>query len=120
LSGLVLSVLAGSLVLGAAGVDTYDDLAIWQLLLVQLGLWVGLAGVPWLASRNKGSGSLRRDYGFWSRPADVPLGLAVGVASQLALSVAAPPLYRLLGVDDDEIGATAEKLADRADDPFSV
>lgn len=120
LSGLVLSVLAGSLVLAAAGVDTYDELAIWQLLAVQVALWAGLAGVPWLASRNKGSGSLRRDYGFWFRGVDVPFGLVVGVASQLALSAAAPPLYRLLGVDDDEIGATAEKLADRADDPFAV
>lgn len=118
--GFVASLIAGGLALGISGVEEFDDLAIWVLLLVQVPLWLGLAGVPWWASRQKGSGSLRQDFGLSMRWVDVPMGLAVGVATQVALAAVAPPLYRLFGIDEDEIGETAERLADRADDPFAV
>lgn len=118
--GLLASLVAGGLALGIADVEEFDQLAIWVLLLIQLPLWLGLAGIPWWASRTKGTGSLRRDFGLAMRWIDVPVGLAIGVATQLAFAVAAPPLYRFLGIDEDEIGETAERLVDRADDPFAV
>ncbi len=51
-----------------------------------LGLWVGLIGAPVVASRVKGAGRLRTDFGLWLRPwPDVPVGIAVGVGSQYLL-----------------------------------
>ena len=118
--GFVASLVAGGVALGVAGVEEFEDLAIWVLLLVQVPLWLGLAGVPWWASRQKGSGSLVEDFGLRMRPPDVPVGLVIGVATQLAFAAVAPPIYRFVGVDEDEVGATAEALVDRADDPFAV
>lgn len=118
--GFVASLVAGGVALGVAGVEEFEDLAIWVLLLVQVPLWLGLAGVPWWASRQKGSDSLAEDFGLRMRPVDVPVGLVIGVATQLAFAVVAPPIYRFVGVDEDEVGATAEALVDRADDPFAV
>jgi membrane protease YdiL (CAAX protease family) len=48
-----------------------------------VGLWVGTLGVPVLASRRWGTGSLRRDYGLaleW--PRDVGLGVVIGILGQ--------------------------------------
>lgn len=118
--GFVASLIAGGVALGVSDVDDFEDLALWVLLLVQVPLWLGLAGVPWWASRVKGTGSLADDFGLRMRWPDIPLGAVIGVASQVALGVVGPPLYRYFGVDEDEIGETAERLADRADDPFAV
>jgi membrane protease YdiL (CAAX protease family) len=118
--GIVVSSVVGGLVLGVAGYDSSDELALWALGLLQIPLWVGLAGVPVWASWKKGSGSLRRDFGLEMRPWDVPIGLAVGFASQLLFAVAAPPIYRALSLDPDKINEASEKLADKAHDPFGV
>src|SRR5204862_5626521 len=51
-----------------------------------MGLWVGLLGVPILASRMWGTGDLGRDYGLrivW-RP-DLKSGIAVGLLGQFVL-----------------------------------
>lgn len=118
--GFVASLIAVSVVLGVTGEEELEDLSLWVLALVQVPLWLGLAGVPWLVSRSKGTGSLRDDFGLAMRAVDVPVGLVVGFASQLALALLAPPLYRLFDADDDRIGETAQELADQADDPFGV
>jgi membrane protease YdiL (CAAX protease family) len=48
------------------------------------GLWVGLFGVPWLASRRWGTGSLRHDYGLEVQlPVDLVVGALAGLAAQL-------------------------------------
>jgi membrane protease YdiL (CAAX protease family) len=50
-----------------------------------VGFWLGLAGIPYLASRRKGSGSLADDFGLWlSLPVDFG-GAVAGVAAQLLL-----------------------------------
>jgi membrane protease YdiL (CAAX protease family) len=118
--GIVVSSIVGGLVLGIAGADTSDDLALWALGLLQIPLWVGLAGVPIWASVKKGTGSLRQDYGLEVRPWDVPVGLVVGFGCQLLFAVAAPPVYRALSLDPDKINSASQELADKAHDPFGV
>ena len=75
-----------------------------------IGLWVGFLGVPLLASRYKGSGSLAVDFGLWSRWSDAA-GLAVGATCQV---VAVPVLYfsiqELTG--DLDVSRPARQLTD--------
>ncbi len=50
------------------------------------GLWVGLVGAVVLSSRLRGTGDLGRDFGWGlGRWWDVPVGAAIGVASQYVL-----------------------------------
>lgn len=105
--GVVVAILVG-------GYDTTDEFPLWLIGLLELPLWLGLLGVVRLASTRKGTGSLRTDFGLTMRPRDVPIGLAAGFFGQLAIIVIVTPIYRLLGVDADRVGETAEKLADRA------
>ena len=53
------------------------------------------AGVPWLASRFKGLGSLREDFGFQFKFVDVPFGVALAVAC-LAVSTGASLVWQLV------------------------
>jgi hypothetical protein len=118
--GIVASVIVAGIALSAADIENSDDLALWAVGLLELPLWLGLFGVPLWATLRKGTGSLARDFGLRMRWTDAPLGLGVGLAAQLVLSLLAPPLYRLMGVDADKIGETADKLGDRATEPFGA
>jgi membrane protease YdiL (CAAX protease family) len=119
-AAFVASLLIGGVALTIADVKSSDDLALWAVGLLELPLWLGLLGVPVWASRRKGLGSLARDFGLRMKPRDVPIGLAVGFAAQIGFALVFPPLYRLVGLDTDKIGDTAEQLGDRATDPFGV
>lgn len=118
--GIVVSAVVAGVVLGVAGADSSDDLALWVIALLQLPLWVGLAGVPVYVSRRKGTGSLAADFGLRMRWSDIPVGLGVGLLSQVVFGIVFPPLYRLVGLDAGKIGDTAQGLGDRANDPFGV
>jgi membrane protease YdiL (CAAX protease family) len=118
--GIVASAVIGGIALGIAGVDRTEDLALWALAFLQVPLWLGMVGVPFYASRRKGTGSLDRDFGLRMRWIDVPVGLAAGFVTQLAFAVAAPPIYRAFGLDPDKISEVSQKLADKANDPFGV
>ena len=51
-----------------------------------LGVWMAFLGVPWLASRYRGSGRLALDFGLrFQLPRDALYGLALGVFAQLVL-----------------------------------
>jgi len=113
-ASIVLSNLGVVVALGVTGNETLDDLSIVALALLNIPLWLGLLGAVRNASRRKGLGSLRDDFGFAMRPADVPVGLAAGFALQLVTIAVTYPVYRLLGIDTDQVGKTAENLADRA------
>jgi membrane protease YdiL (CAAX protease family) len=91
-----------------------DTIPLWGVALLQLPLWAVLGGVPWWAVRRKGSGSLRTDLGLAFRPRDLWVGLLAGLGSQLALGIALIPVYDVLGIDRDQVGETAQNLADRA------
>jgi membrane protease YdiL (CAAX protease family) len=114
LASIVLSQVGVGIVFAVGGYDTGDDLPLWLTGLVQVPLWVGLLGAVHLASTRKGTGSLRTDFGLALRPRDIPIGLATGFLGQLAIVLIVTPIYRLLGVDTDKVGKTAEELADRA------
>ncbi|MBV9042702.1 MAG: CPBP family intramembrane metalloprotease, partial [Acidimicrobiia bacterium] len=51
----------------------------------EAALWLGLLGAPILASRTKGAGSLREDFGLSFRWTDPLVGLPIGVVCQLLL-----------------------------------
>lgn len=113
-ASLVLSVVGVGIALGMSERETTDDLPLWSTALLNIPLWAGLLGAVLYASHRKGTGSLRDDFGLSMRVLDVPLGLGAGILGQLVIVLVTVPVYKLLGVDTDEIGQTAEDLADRA------
>lgn len=113
-ASLVLSLVGVAVALGVTGEEATDDLALWATAVLQVPLWVGLAGAALRASVRKGTGSLRADFGLAMRWVDVPVGLLAGFAGQLAIIIVTLPVYELFGVDTDEVGRAAEELADRA------
>lgn len=62
-----------------------DQLGLAGKALSALGLWIGLVGAAKLASRRRGSGSMRRDFGVRMRPVDIPLGVGAALLTQFAL-----------------------------------
>jgi uncharacterized protein len=87
--GYALATLLGVLWFSVTGDSTVG----WGLTVVTtLGLWLGMAGVPVLASRAKGTGDLGRDFGWRiDLKADVWTGLGLALLAQgivLALSIA--------------------------------
>ena len=118
-TALVVSTLAFTIFTVVTGMpgegETMDDLPLWAVAILQLPLWLGLAGAAVLASRWRGTGSLDHDFGLRVRGSDVPIGLACGLGAQLVVLPLLVPLYRLFDVDTDGLGEQARSLADRAD-----
>jgi membrane protease YdiL (CAAX protease family) len=111
----VLSVLVIGVVYAATGWSAPEDIPIWATGLLQIPLWIGLAGAVWYAAQRKGHG-LSADFGFSSRVMDAPVGLVVGIACQvLVLPLLYWPVLRALGVSSDELSEPAERLAGRAE-----
>lgn len=93
-----------------------ESLTIAETALLQIPLWAGLLGVPLLSARFRGNGP-RRDFGLWSTFSDVPVGLAIGVASQLVLvPIVMLPVLLLTDTDEEAIEAPARELTERATD----
>jgi membrane protease YdiL (CAAX protease family) len=77
--GLVAGGLAGSIVTAVTG--KVDGLPVTIAGLV--GLWVGLAGVPFVACRRKGAGRLADDFGLRiDARTDIGIGVVAGFAGQ--------------------------------------
>jgi membrane protease YdiL (CAAX protease family) len=140
-SGVFLAVLVGGAIVAAGGWDLnvssspgadlgravgqfgrgealdHNRLPLVFSVLANLPLWAAFIGVPFLA-RSRGL-DWRRDLGWTMRAIDVPVGLAIGVASQLAL---VPLLYWpiLPHVDSDELERPARELIAGATDPSGV
>ena len=100
----------------AAELDT-DALSIGEVALLQVPLWLGLLGVPLLATRFRGNGP-RRDLGLRSTLADVPIGLAIGVVCQLVLvPLVTLPIFIFTDTDQEALEAPARELTDKAEGP---
>ena len=98
--------------------DTLRNLPIEWRLVSQLGLWLGLIGVPVWAVARKGT-SLRDDLGLAMEARDVPIGLALGAGLQaVAVPLLYVPIFWLTGEQD--VGAEARGLADTATGPVGV
>jgi uncharacterized protein len=93
---------------------------LWLVAILQAFLWLGLLGAPVLAARTKGNGVVE-DFGLRFRPIDVPVGLVIGIVSQLVLvPIVSLPWIALLGKDLDDLDDSAQALADKATDPLGV
>lgn len=116
----VIAVVVGGLILAATGNESVEseDLSLVLVAVLQIPLWVGYLGAPMWASRRKGNG-LAQDFGFRQRAIDVPVGLAAGIATQLALiPLLYVPIFWLTGEQD--LSGPARELTDRATDPLGV
>lgn len=113
-ASFVLSQVFVVIAFGVGGYDSTDDIPLWLVGLLQVPLWIGLLGAVHRASTRKGTGNLRHDFGLAMRPRDVPIGLVAGFVGQVVIVLIVTPVYDLLGIDSDEVGQTAERLADRA------
>jgi membrane protease YdiL (CAAX protease family) len=85
-AGWVGGTLVGALVVGLwTGVADNNRITLGLQAAAQAALWAGLVGAPIWASRRKGSGSLREDFGLEVQRTDAALGIPVGLFSQLVL-----------------------------------
>jgi uncharacterized protein len=103
-----------SIVLGATGEESTDDLDLWVVALLQIPLWAGLLGASWWAGERKGNGVVD-DFGLRATPADVPVGLLAGVLTQLVVLLLYIPLLELLDKSSREVEKEARELTDKAD-----
>jgi membrane protease YdiL (CAAX protease family) len=111
-----------AVVLGATGRDAadVDDLPLSLVLVTQLGLWLGLLGVPVIATRLKGSG-LVADLRLRIRWRDLWVGGGIGAALQLVvLPLLYWPLLELLDKGTSDLEEPAKQLTDRADGAIGV
>lgn len=88
------------------------------LLAVNIPLWAGFVGVPWLATRFRDL-DWRRDLGWGMRLIDVPVGLAVGLVTQLLV---VPLLYWPLSdvIDQQDLEEPARNLIAIANTPLDI
>lgn len=102
----------GALIGGAYGGEIPDPLGIFDLVLLNIGLWCGYGIGPLIVARSKGTGP-SAGYGATVAAIDVPLGLALGVFVQLgALWVLYWPILRFVDGDPSE---SARELVGQAD-----
>jgi membrane protease YdiL (CAAX protease family) len=111
LVGYVLSAIAQTIVLGITG-DEVDDAPLWMVAVLQVPFWAGLVGAVVYASRAKGTGDLRADFGVGIRRDDW-IGLPAGVLTQWPV---VPLLYwPILELFHDlDVEGPARDLTDRA------
>ncbi|HEX4868758.1 MAG TPA: CPBP family intramembrane glutamic endopeptidase [Acidimicrobiales bacterium] len=120
--GLLGAQLALGAILGATGrtADQVDELPLSLVALAQVGLWLGLFGGPWLATRLKGNG-LAVDLGLRARLGDLWRGGLVGAGLQLvALPLLYWPLLHLLDKTSSDLEGPAREMTDRADGALGV
>lgn len=111
---LVAPILVGGIVLAALGNPDVDDLSLTEVALLQVPLWLGMLGAPLWATHRKGRRSLAADFGLRMRWVDIPVGIGIGLASQIVIGNVFTRLYDLFGVDPEEVGQSAEALTDSA------
>ena len=85
----------------------------------QAGLWTGMVGAAVMASRKKGAGRLRDDFGFRFKWSDLGVGVLVAVGVQLLLLPAIGLLLRpLLG--EPEVSGPVRDLLDKSQGPAFI
>jgi hypothetical protein len=113
--------IAATAVLSVSGTDDgFDDLSLTWVAVAQLGLWVGLLGVPLAVSHLKGRGPVE-DFGLRAERWDAALGCVAGIATQLLLiPLLYVPIFWFTELDVDDLEGPARGLTERATDPLGV
>ena len=117
LCSLFASALLGGIYATARGFDRQaatGDLGF--ALVTSAGLWVGFLVLPILWARRQGGPSSH--LGLDARWVDLPLGVAVGLASAVVTAVVSAVL--LTSAQQDALEAKAEKVVDRAQGPVGA
>ena len=110
LFGMLFAIVVDGLYIAVSGAE--DGLG--HTIATLVGLWVGLAGIPCLASRRKGSGSLAEDFGLRLERRDIGIGVLAGILSQFVLVNLVVVLFRLVGPEVN-IGRQARNLTNDAE-----
>ena len=112
LAGFVVGVVAGTLLAVVSALLDLPDLA--TLLLNLAGLWTGLLGACWLASRRYGSGNIAQDYGLGVAGKDLGWGLLSSLAARFAGAFAIIPFVfagrRFVGTNQGVFGEVRDSL----------
>jgi membrane protease YdiL (CAAX protease family) len=110
--GFVVGVVAGILLAIVSAALDLPDFA--TLLLNVVGLWTGLLGACWLASRRYGTGNIRHDYGLQFRGTDFGWGLVSSLAARVAGAIAIIPFVlageRFIGTNQGVYGEVSDSL----------
>ena len=97
-----------------------DDLPLALVALAQVGLWLGLLGVPVVVTHTKGNG-LVADLGLSARLEDAWKGGLIGVVVQFPLlPLLYWPVLEALNKSSGDLEGPARELTDRATDPLGV
>lgn len=106
------------MVVAVGGYSDVDALPLTAVVIAQIPLWAVNVAWPVLVAQWKGNGAVT-DFGLTMSWTDVPLGLSIGVATQLViLPLLYIPLLWLLG--DRDVSEAARQLTERAEDPLGV
>lgn len=108
LVGILASTFLGALVFTVVGED--GQLAVTAASL--LGLWIGLLWSALRASRKRGTGSLREDFGLRVTWGDLVIGVLAGIGVQMLVALMYAPFSEL----NSELSAPARSLAEQAPD----
>jgi uncharacterized protein len=77
----------------------------WYVVSTLLGLWIGFAGAPWLASFTQGTRHFLRDLGVRFKLIDL-VGIGIGVAGQIVIAIVYAPFQH----DIRNFNAPSQKL----------
>jgi len=119
LISVAISTVTYSIVLSATGRTAEDDLPLGLTLVATAGLWAGFIGVPVLVTRFKGNGPVA-DLGLRARWIDLPVGLVIGAAAQVALLVLYVPIFVLFDKSQSDVDGPARELGDLVHGPASA
>jgi membrane protease YdiL (CAAX protease family) len=117
LAGLVVAVLVQGVWLSS---HENDANSLGALVSGTVGLWVGLAGAPLVASRRQGSGSLRADFGLRFAWWDPLAGAVAGVLAQDVLGLVVYLPFRSDRRLMNEVGQPAQHVTGLAHGPVGV
>jgi uncharacterized protein len=113
--------IASALVLGLNGLeaDEFDQLSLGWIAVGQLGLWIGLLGAPWLATRLKGNG-LVADLRLRYERSDIWVGGLWGFVTQYGVLLLYLPVFWLTDIDSEQFNEPAREMSDRATDAVGI
>lgn len=110
-------ILGGTIAIAAFGygsTSSASDIPIGVQVIATAPFWIAAVALTWILVKRTG-GDVRRDLGLTLHWSDLPIGIALGVATQyLVLPVVYWPIFQVLDTDADELGQAARDLAETA------